>query len=187
MSTPSTPRPADDVLAALRAAVPVIRTARLVLRAPRLDDIAAAVAYLGDARSHFDGGPLSPEAATELLFRGAGQWLLRGYGQWHVDDAETGRFIARIGLFHPPSWPEPEIAWALIRPEAEGRGLALEGALAAREAAARIWGITRPISSITADNTASLRLAQRMGAEYEGEGDTIFGPMQTWRHPETRP
>lgn len=181
-----TQAPSPSVLAALRAAVPVIRTERLVMRAPRLEDGGLMVTYMGGARSHMDGGPLAPNAVLDLLFRGTGQWLLRGYGQWHVDDAQTGRFIARIGLFHPPSWPEAELAWAMLDPETEGKGLALEGALAAREAAARIWGITRPISSIKADNARSIRLAERMGATFESERDTIYGPMQTWRHPETR-
>lgn len=174
----------SSTLDALRAAVPVIRTDRLVLRAPRLEDGALMVAYLGGPRSHMDGGPLPPNAVWELLFRGTGQWLLRGYGQWHVDDAATGRFIARIGLFHPPSWPEAELAWAMLDPDSEGKGLALEGALAAREAAARLWGITRPISSIKTGNDRSIRLAERMGARFEAERDTIYGPMQTWRHPE---
>lgn len=177
--------PSGDVLAALRDAVPVIRTARLVLRAPRLEDAEAVIAYMAGPRSHGDGGPLAANATWELLFRGAGQWLLRGYGQWHVDDAATGRFVARIGLFHPAGWPEAELAWALVAPEAEGRGLALEGALAARAAAARLWGIRRPISSIKADNVRSIRLAGRMGATFEAERDTVYGPMQTWRHPET--
>lgn len=181
---PASPSP---VLEALRAAVPVIRTERLVLRAPRLEDAELMIAYMAGPRSHGDGGPLAPNAVWELLFRGTGQWLLRGYGQWHVDDAETGRFIARIGLFHPPSWREAELAWAVLAPEAEGKGLALEGALAARAAAARLWGITRPISSIKAGNSRSIRLAERMGAVLEGERDTIYGPMQTWRHPQTRP
>lgn len=172
---------------ALRAAVPVIRTGRLVLRAPRLEDAEAMIAYMAGPRSHMDGGPLAPNATWDLLFRGSGQWLLRGYGQWHVDEAATGRFVARIGLFHPPGWPEAELAWAMIAPEAEGRGLALEGAMAARAAAARLWGITRPISSINAGNHRSIRLAGRMGAVPEGERDTIYGPMQTWRHPHTRP
>lgn len=176
-----------DAFEALRAAIPVIRTARLILRAPRIDDGDILAAYMGDDRSRMDGGPLAPDAAWELLFRGAGQWLLRGYGQWHVDDAESGRFIARIGVFHPPGWPEPELAWALMLPEAEGRGLALEGALAARKAAARIWGINRPISSIKPGNAGSIRLAQRLGARHEGDRDTIYGVMQTWRHPETTP
>ncbi|MDO5606504.1 MAG: GNAT family N-acetyltransferase [Paracoccus sp. (in: a-proteobacteria)] len=170
-----------NTLDALAAAVPVIRTERLTLRAPRMADFDLFADFFASPRSHMDEGPKTRPEAWDLFAKGAGQWLLRGYGQWNVDDA-AGNLVARVGLYHPITWPEPELAWMVLDPAAEGRGIAYEAANAARAAAARIWGITRPISSIFPENTRSIRLAERLGAMHEGDRETIYGVMQTWRH-----
>ena len=64
----------------------------------------------------------------------------------------------------------------------EGRGIAQEAAIAARDGAARNFGITAPMSSIEARNTRSIALAERMGADRDGEWETPYGPMLRFRH-----
>ena len=168
-------------------AAPVIDTPRLILREPRLSDFDAVAAFYADDRSAPVGGPLTRDDAYEAFASGAGQWLLRGYGFWEIEDRATGQTIGRAGIYHPENWPEPELGWMIYAGGQQGRGLAFEAATAARAAAAQHFGITRPISSIEADNLRSIRLAERMGAVADGDWQTPFGPMLRFRHPADGP
>ena len=67
---------------------------------------------------------------------------------------------------------------------AEGRGLALEAALAARRHAYRTLNWPTAISMIDPGNTRSVRLAERMGCRHDGNFIHVrLGLMQVWRHP----
>lgn len=162
--------------------IPVVETERLILRAPQLADFDRVAAFYADARSAPVGGPLTRQDAWSAFAEGAGQWLLRGHGFWEIENRQTGETIGRAGIYHPDFWPEPELGWMLYGETHQGRGIALEAALAARDGAARHFGISAPISSITATNHRSIRLAERMGARPEGEWETPFGPMLKFRH-----
>ncbi|MDO5606503.1 MAG: GNAT family N-acetyltransferase [Paracoccus sp. (in: a-proteobacteria)] len=165
--------------------IPVIETARLILRAPRLADFQAMADFYATPRARHVGGPMTRDEAWAEFASGAGQWLLRGYGYWEIEDRETGATIGRAGLYHPDNWPEPELSWIIYTDAFEGRGIAHEAAIAARDAAA-IMGITRPMSSIEADNARSIRLAERLGAVADGDWLTPYGPMLRYRHGGTR-
>lgn len=162
--------------------IPVIETERLILRGPRLPDFEVMSAFYAGERAKPVGGPMIRDEAWAEFAAGAGQWLLRGYGFWEIEGRATGRTIGRAGIYHPDNWPEPELGWMLYDAAFEGRGIAHEAALAASRAAARLFGITRPMSSIDETNTGSIRLAERMGATREGEWNTPYGPMLKFRH-----
>lgn len=161
---------------------PVLETGRLLLRAPELSDFDAFASFYTSERSGTIGGPVSRDDAWTDFSSSAGQWLLRGYGFWEIIERDSGANIGRAGIFHPDFWPEPELGWILYGNSHEGRGFAIEAASAARTGAAHHFGITRPISSIEATNTRSIRLAQRMGAVPDGEWETPYGPMLRFRH-----
>lgn len=162
--------------------VPVLETDRLILRGPRLADFDPVAAFYAGPRSAPVGGPLSRSDAWEAFASGAGQWLLRGYGFWEIEDRASGQTIGRAGIYHPDNWPEPELGWMIYGDTHQGRGIAYEAAIAARNGAAKHFGLTRPMSSIEAGNTRSIRLAERMGAVPDGEWKTPYGPMLRYRH-----
>lgn len=162
--------------------IPVIETERLTLRGPQLADFEPMAAFYASPRATPVGGPMSRDQAWAEFAAGAGQWLLRGYGFWEIQDRATGQTIGRAGIYHPDNWPEPELGWMIYDAGFEGRGIAHEAALAARDGAARLFGITRPISSIEDGNTASIRLAERLGATPDGAWETPYGPMLRFRH-----
>lgn len=161
---------------------PVLKTARLLLRPPQLSDFKAFADFHASPRSASIGGPLNRNDAYGDFSSAAGQWLLKGYGFWEIIDRETGANIGRAGIYHPDFWPEPELGWMLYGDGHEGRGIAQEAALAARDGAAFHFGITAPMSSIEASNTRSIRLAERIGARPDGEWETPYGPMLRFRH-----
>jgi RimJ/RimL family protein N-acetyltransferase len=116
---------------------------------------------------------LSREEAWRQLAMLAGHWQLRGFGMWAVEERGTGLFVGRVGLHFPEGWPDREVAWALARPF-WGRGYATEAARAALSEAFDRLGWPRVISLIDPDNIRSVRLAERLGEEPDGEA-TIHG------------
>lgn len=166
--------------------IPVIQTERLILRAPRESDHPAMVAFYASDRSRFVGGPCDAFDAWGRLMAGLGHWALRGYGWWVVEERATGAVAGRLGVGFSHGWDEPELGWHIYE-GFEGRGLAMEGALAARHHANTVWGMGPLISYIVPENTRSRALAERMGATVEREGVVVGHPCLVYRHPVARP
>jgi RimJ/RimL family protein N-acetyltransferase len=163
--------------------IPTVETERLVLRAPTEADVPAFAAFYASDAARFVGGPLPDYECWRYLAQVIGHWHLKGYGRWIVEEKGTPGAIGLIGLHNPMDWPEPEVGWMLWG--GNGRGYATEAGLCARRYAYDTVGLTTLISSIKADNEASVRVARRMGAVREPEDyvHPSFGAMQIWRHP----
>jgi RimJ/RimL family protein N-acetyltransferase len=163
--------------------IPRLESDRLILRAHQASDIAAEAAFYASPRAQYVGGPLSAEQTWRMIAAFLGHWALRGFGFWAIEDKSTGHYLGRAGLWFPAGWPEREIGWTLME-EAEGRGIALEAALAARAYAYDVLGWTTAISMTTRGNTRSAALAKRMGATLNGSFEhDRFGPCDIYRHP----
>lgn len=163
--------------------IPRLETDRLILREYRQSDFDDFAAFYATPRSRFVGGPLPRELAWRGLAAHLGHWALRGYGFWAVEEKASGAFCGHVGLWFPEGWPEPEVGWVLMG-HAEGRGLALEAALAARHYAYHTLRWPTAISMIDPDNTRSLQVAARMGCRHESDFTHVrLGGMQVWRHP----
>ncbi|MBF9047807.1 GNAT family N-acetyltransferase [Rhodobacterales bacterium LSUCC0031] len=163
--------------------IPTLTTARLTLRAPRLSDFDAYAEFRASDRARFVGGPNTAIEAWGQFIGLPGQWAIRGYGRWIAADRATDAPLGVVGLLYPVGWPEPEIAWSMFE-TGEGRGLAHEAALAARDYAYTTAGWNTAISLIDPANTRSVALAERLGCRPETDYQhAIFGAMQIWRHP----
>lgn len=161
---------------------PSLTTERLRLRAPVLADFEVFAAYQASERSRFTGGPLTRELAWRAFGHLAGHWVLRGWGPFVVEAG--GQPMGTVGPFFPEGWPEPEIAWTMWAPEAEGKGYAFEAAQAARAHAYEVLGWPTAISMIDPDNARSVALARRMGCTPDGTfAHDRFGLCHIWRHP----
>lgn len=169
-----------------RIDIPTLETERLLMRAPRDSDVAAHASFYSGPRSAMVGGPLTAELAWRALASEAGHWLLRGYGRWIVADKHSDEALGIVGLWFPRGWPEPELGWTLFD-AAEGRGVAYEAALAARDFAFSRAGWSTIISLIDPNNTRSRALATRLGAHVEAAFEhERYGHMEIWRHPGPR-
>lgn len=163
--------------------IPTVTTARLVLRAPRMDDFDAFAAFRASERTRHVGGPNSRAEAFAMFCALLGHWPLRGYGRWLVADRVTDEPLGIVGPYYPEGWPEPEIAWSVFD-AGEGRGIAHEAALAARDWAARELGWQTPASLVARDNHRSAALARRLGAVEDGlHIHPVYGDLVIWRHP----
>lgn len=160
-------------------AIPVIRTARLTLRAPALADWSAYRDFYASERAAIIGGPLDARAAWKSFAADAVHWLLHGYGRWTLADGAGAIGIA--GVHFPPHHPAPELGWSLWD-RGTGQGFATEAAAAARD-----WWQARhdgPLTSnIDTGNAASIRVARRLGARDEGVPLAHDPACTAWVHP----
>ena len=125
----------------------------------------AYASMLGDPTStRFvgDGEPLDRMNAWRSMAMLLGHWVLRGYGMWAVELKETGDFVGRVGLHRPEGWPDLELGWMLV-PGQRRKGYATEAARAALAFAFGDLRASRAISLIRAENSASERVARRLG------------------------
>jgi RimJ/RimL family protein N-acetyltransferase len=161
---------------------PVIETARLRMRAHRVEDLADCAAMWADPEvvRYIGGRPYSREEVWARLLRYAGHWALLNFGYWAIEEKTSGAFAGELGFadfereMESPLRGLPELGYAFAS-RTHGKGYATE---AARAAVA--WGDAHFVSARTAciihpDNLASIRVAEKCGyreferATYKGE------------------
>lgn len=164
--------------------IPRLTTERLILRAPVMSDFPAFAAFRADPlRSLGVGGPVGEAQAFEKFGEIIGHWHLRGFGRFLVADRATDAPLGVVGPYHPPDWPEPEIAWSVFA-QGEGKSIAFEAATAARHWAYQTLGWTTAISMVITGNTRSSALAARLGCTRQTDYvHPDLGAMEQWRHP----
>jgi RimJ/RimL family protein N-acetyltransferase len=178
-----------------------LETERLVLRLPRLEDTPAAAEHLTDPEAMrfigIGGRTVPPEDCVDVVQRWLERWRANGFGHFALERREDARFLGRAGLLvwdaaGAAGWeqsdlvaaadPRVELGWTLARAH-WGRGYATEAAFAVRDWARDELGLERLISIIHPDNTASQRVARRLGAEPGEAIETTHGPAILWVHP----
>jgi RimJ/RimL family protein N-acetyltransferase len=151
-------------------AAPALETARLMLRRHRVQDFDALHAMWSEPEIYrcILGRPPTREESWSRLLRYAGHWTLMGFGYWAVEDRLTSTFLGELGFadYHrdiTPSLDEtPELGWALTT-ASHGKGYATEALLAVTA-----WGDlnlnrARTACIIAPANTASIRVAEKIG------------------------
>ncbi|WP_337185041.1 GNAT family N-acetyltransferase [Phenylobacterium sp.] len=167
----------------------MIETARLLLRPWRDADRPAFAAINGDPRvGDWLGGAIDRAASDALMDRLQAQIAADGFGFWAAERREDGRLVGMIGLRRqaaaPPA-PCLELGWRLS-PEAQGGGLATEGAKAALA-----WGFAHhDVAEILAwtaqTNVRSQAVMRRIGMAPDPSRDfdhpTLAGDHPLRRH-----
>jgi RimJ/RimL family protein N-acetyltransferase len=165
--------------------VPVLETARLTLRGHTAADLDEALALWSDPQVvRYIGGKASTrEEVWARLLRYIGHWAVAGYGMWHIRERASDRFVGEVGMADfqrdiALSFDgAPEAGWAL-RPWTHGKGYATEAMTAVLA-----WSAgrhPRTVCMIDPDNTASLRVAAKLGyrewarAEYKTAPVVLF-------------
>jgi RimJ/RimL family protein N-acetyltransferase len=176
----------------------VLKTERLGLRVPSLDDEDSAAELLTDpAVMQFLGGAVVPrEHVREVIAKWLRWWDENDVGPFIVERRCDRRFLGRAGLlvWDTREWThstlaaagehaQPELGWALARAH-WGAGYATEAAQAVRNWARKERHMRHLISVIAPDNVASQRVAERLGATPTNTV-TLFdsGEAVVWTHP----
>ena len=145
--------------------IPVLQTERLTLREHRIDDFPAYEAFYASDATVFMGGPRGAYEAWRRFTSDVGQWALAGHGWWTIEHDDKP--VGFVGVQHPPSKADMALGW-VVYPDHQGQGFALEAARTVR-----IWSQARLqperlVSYIEPSNTASIRVAEKLGARLEG-------------------
>lgn len=147
---------------------PVLETARLVLRVPRIEDFERYAEMLGDEQAaRYIGGRLERAPAWRRFLQMPGAWMVQGFAMFSVIDKATGKWLGQAGPWKPDGWPGNEVGWS-FHPDAWGRGYATEAATAAMDWAFETLGWDAVIHCIDPANAPSQRLAQRLGSRNLG-------------------
>jgi RimJ/RimL family protein N-acetyltransferase len=178
--------------------VTTLRTERLLLRRPTVDDAELAGLLLGDERvTAFLGGlTLEREHWPAVVERWIERWERNGMGNFLLERLDNGAFVGRTGIlvWDTRTWTpstladagahaQPELGWALAHAH-WGNGYATEAARTVRDWVRAERDVTRLISVIAPANVASQRVAERLGAT-PGETVQLFdtGDAVVWEHP----
>jgi RimJ/RimL family protein N-acetyltransferase len=160
-----------------------LETERLRLRQLRESDHETLAKNHADPElTRFLGGPATPVESWRWLLTMLGHWTLRGYGYWAIEEKASGDLCGAAGLIRHFDWPELEVGWRVFR-DSQGRGFATEAGLRAREYAYGALEAKTLVNYIMPNNTASKRVAERMGARLDGVITLRGEEAEVYRHP----
>lgn len=161
-----------------RAVLPVIETARLILRSPSLDDMPVWYAVCRDSF-----GDTEQEAWTQFSYYTAG-WLLHGHGLLTVTRKSDEQIVGFVILGLEWDDHEPELGY-LFDAAHRMQGYATEACAAVRDFGFGLLGPGRFVSYVSSGNARSNALARRLGAARDAQAEKAFGPKQhVWRYGE---
>lgn len=155
--------------------IPTLETERLRLRPFQLSDLDAYAGFCADAEVMKFIGPGSIFSRNESwnhIARMLGHWQLLKHGMWAVEELATGLLVGRVGSLQPEGWPGFELGWLLGRPF-WGNGFAVEASEAALGYAFNALDQSHVISLMYPENSASIKVAERLGETLERE-ITVF-------------
>ncbi|WP_433955308.1 GNAT family N-acetyltransferase [Janibacter indicus] len=147
-----------------------IRTARLVLRPWRDDDVDATLAYYADPEvaRHLLEPPWTREVAVARVAERIGRTGLDTPRQALALVVEhEGRVVGDVALWATDeTGAKGEVGW-VFRPDVAGRGFATEAARALIDHAFDHHGMHRVVAELDARNSASAALCERLGMRLE--------------------
>lgn len=167
----------DDEVAALtwlvgpNAIRPVLETPRLRLRwlvpddAPFILELTTQPTWL---RNIGDRGVRDLATAEGYIRKGPlASYAARGYGLWAVVRVEDGAPVGMCGVIQREGMDDPELAYAYLE-RFHGQGYGGEAAQATAAYARESLGLPRLAAIVNPENTASIRILERVGMTYRG-------------------
>ena len=170
----------------------MIETERLHLRPHRIDDLRAMheVTAPPNIRRHLSGPAPTLEDSYAHLLRTLGGWAEFGYGSFAVIERETDRYVGGVGVFRmlrtidKDALEGPEAGW-IIAEDRWGQGYAGEAMAAAQAWFDAAHGPQRTVCMIMPGNTASERVAARLGYRWFRDGRHKDDPARLYERPPT--
>lgn len=132
---------------------------------------------------YITGRPLTDEEVWFRLLRDIGHWTSLGHGNWSLK-LHNGTMIGSVGLFDyrrdlTPAFTDIEVGWVLGE-DWHGQGLAREAVECALEYADEKLNLSRTVCMISAENLASIKLAEAVGFRFYADGHYKAGPIRLY-------
>ncbi|MEO0992140.1 MAG: GNAT family N-acetyltransferase [Pseudomonadota bacterium] len=170
--------------------IPILETARLRLRACKLDDLGPLSAAWSDpAATRYIGAQTRSRADIwKQMQQSIGGWALLGYGYWTIADKKTDHPIGQIGFLEglrpitPSFVGKPEAGWFIAR-DHWGRGIASEALSAALDWVDANIPISSTVCIIEADHAVSIHIAEKFGYRFAETGQLPDGPISIYERP----
>ena len=165
-----------------------LTTENLVLAPVTAADQAALLAHWTTPQVRqfmFDGAVLTGAEIAAAIADSTASFQTGGYGLWLLRPAGRaplagGAPLAGTAGLRPLEDLGLEIIWSLA-PEAQGRGYATEAARAVLDYALGPLGLPEVLAEIDEGNTASARVAERLGLTAFAVVPGLLGPMTRYR------
>jgi [ribosomal protein S5]-alanine N-acetyltransferase len=153
-----------------------VQTERLILRTPRNEDIEAVFAIHGDPETNrFNpNGPMkSIDEAIERVEQWLQDWERNGFGYWSILSSHDCEIIGFGGL-RRIQWAGRDVLnlYYRLSTKSWGKGYATELAQTAVDLARRYLPEFPVVARIHPTNSASIRVAERVGLKHMPELDT---------------
>jgi ribosomal-protein-alanine N-acetyltransferase len=162
-----------------------LTTEHLVLRPVTAADHGALLAHWASPqvrRFMFDGAVLSAAEVSAAIADSTASFAAAGFGLWLISErpaAVPGDLAGTAGL-RPLENLGLEIIWSLA-PAVQGRGYATEAAQAVLDYGLNRLGLPEVLAEIDEGNTASARVAERLGMTAFDVVPGLLGPMTRYR------
>jgi RimJ/RimL family protein N-acetyltransferase len=161
----------------------ITETERLILRHFHIGDVTALGSIFGDAEVMRFGPGSQTQAWIHDWVKGCLDHYYHdwGFGPWAVMAKKQREMIGYCGLFYFPDIDgraEIEMGYRLARAH-WGHGYATEAAIAVRDYGFNVLSLPRLIALIDPANTDSIRVAEKVGMQYEK--DVMF---EGYSHPD---
>lgn len=164
-----------------------VETDRMILERLQIEHVSELAPLLLDPRvgATLWPRPEPPSHADMLdsLHAKVDHWNRYGFGIWLLRDRATGQMVGRGGLQYTyTTGPgDVEAAWAIV-PERWGEGLATELAFACVDVAFNTLELLDIVAFTLPTNTASRRVMEKSGFEYERDIVHAGFPHVVYRH-----
>ena len=159
----------------------ILETERLLIREFIEDDAEAFFSFNGDSEVMRYTGE-APSASVEQVrkqIRDYPDYRLRGYGRWAVVFKPDQRVVGFNGLKYLEELREVDLGYRFCT-DYWGRGLATESSKAVLRYGFENLGLKRIIGLVLPENTASIRVLQKVGMRFEGMTDFCGECAQRW-------
>lgn len=158
---------------------PTLTTQQLILRASTFADFDAYATFHASKRAEYIN-ILDREDAWYAFASETAHWHLMGFGPWTMESQKDGALVGFVGVIQH-IYPQPELIW-MVYGGFEGKGLAFEGASAARDWIFDNSKLNSIVSLIHHKNQRSIALAKRLGAVHDTKNKINDGRDLVYRH-----
>jgi [ribosomal protein S5]-alanine N-acetyltransferase len=151
----------------------IFETEHLLFRPLMGTDLDDLVTLYGDPEvMRFLGGPRNPDEVEQVLQGYIREYQMYGHAFFAIIRKDDEQFIGHCGLLDQEVEDRPEIELGFVLARSYWQhGLAVEGIAALKDYGFQQQGLTRIISLIPPENTASIHIAEKIGMRYERDVD----------------